>query len=305
MNVHPAPIGLFDSGFGGLSVALEIRRLLPGERLLYVADSLFCPYGSRSPDEIRWRTLLAVDALIERGIKLLIVACNTATAVVLEELRVRFSIPIIGLEPAVKPAIAASRNGRIAVLATPRTAASERLHRLIQQYGQGVDVRAVAAPGLVDLVEAGSIDDDRAVEAVKPLIEPLIREGVDTLVLGCTHYPFLRGAIQAVAGSGVTLVDSGAAIARRARALLDQHGANADTMVPGGVELLTTGDVAQVSAIASRLLQEPVSAAWLPLPTAPIQTRDYDPAAVAPPKLSAAWTCSVSAGAYSTGSNVG
>lgn len=297
MNVQQAPIGVFDSGLGGLSVAIEVRKHLPGERLLYAADSRYCPYGTRTPEEIRWRTLLVASALVERGAKLLIVACNTATAVALEELRARFSIPVIGLEPAVKPAVALSKTRRIAVLATPRTAGSERLRRLIERFGRDAEVRAVPAPGLVELVEAGKLNGD-ARAAVRPLIEPLVRDGVDTVVLGCTHYPFLRDAIRAVGGEGLTLVDSGEAIARRAKALLDLHDAHADGTVPGGVDLLTTGDVGRVAAVAACLLAEPFTAAALPLPVGPSHSlKRYDPAAADEPKLSAAWTSSVSAGA--------
>jgi glutamate racemase len=294
MNVHDAPIGIFDSGLGGLSVAIEVRRLLPRERLLYAADSLFCPYGNRTPEEIRWRSRTVADALVERGAKVLIVACNTATAFALDELRARFEIPIIGLEPAVKPAIELSQSGRIGVLATPRTSASARLHRLIERYATGQDVFIVPGHGLVELVEAGIIDETVIQDAVRPLIEPLIEEGVDTLVLGCTHYPFLRRAISDVAGSGLTLVDSGEAIARRTAAVLDLQNGHASNGIPGGLELLTTGDVETVSMIATRLLGEPVAAKRLALPTA---LDGQPPAAVAPPKLSAACTDSVSAGA--------
>ena len=269
MNVQDTPIGIFDSGLGGLSVALEVRRRLPAERLLYAADSRFCPYGTRTPEEIRWRSLLVAEALAERGAKLLIVACNTATAYALEALRATFSIPIIGMEPAVKPAVELSRNGRIGVLATPRTASSERLRLLIERYAATQDVRPVPAPGLVELVETGATDPAVARSAVAPLLEPLLRDGVDTLVLGCTHYPFLRTAIAAVAGEGITLVDSGDAIARRASALLDLHDAHARHGHPGGLELLTTGDVDQVGAVAARLLAEIVTVSHLPLPETP------------------------------------
>lgn len=294
MNVQNAPIGIFDSGLGGLSVAVEVNRRLPRERLLYAADNLFCPYGSRSTDEIRWRTLLMTSALVERGVKLLIVACNTATAVALEELRARFEIPIIGLEPAVKPAIELSRRRRIGVLATPRTATSTRLQRLIERYAEGLEVLVVPGHGLVELVEAGITDDTVLRENIRPLIAPLIEAGVDTLVLGCTHYPFLKRAIGDIAGDRLTLIDSGEAIARRAAAVLDLQNAHATNNIPGGLELLTTGDVETVSLIASRLLGEPVAAAWLSLATA---LDGHPPAAVAPPKLSEACTDSVSAGA--------
>jgi glutamate racemase len=293
MNVHQRPIGLFDSGLGGLSVARELRRLMPAERLLYAADSRFCPYGTRPPEEIRARALAMAQTLVERGVRLLIVACNTATAVALEELRTRFTIPIIGLEPAVKPAVLLTRTGKIAVLATPRTAGSERLQRLIRRHAAAVEVTVIPAPGLVELVEVGEHDGEHVVACLRPLIEPLVARGVDTLVLGCTHYPFLRRAIAVAAEGKLTLVDSGEAIARRAWSLLSELGETAPPASEGGLDLHTTGDPSHVGAVASRLLGQTVTA--LPLvETVLSPLADQAPESA---KLSEVWTVSTSAGA--------
>ena len=156
----PAPIGIFDSGIGGLSVAREIRGALPHEHLLYVADSAYVPYGDRTVDEVRARTLAAGRELQGRGAKLLVVACNTASGAALELLRERLSIPVVGLEPAVKPAVAGSRNGRVGVMATVGTLRSDRYARLVQAYGNGAQVIAQPCPGLADLIEDGHLDDD-------------------------------------------------------------------------------------------------------------------------------------------------
>lgn len=286
MNVQ-TPIGIFDSGLGGLSVAREIRRRLPGESLRYVADSRFCPYGSRSVDEIRWRSLMVADALVEAGAKLLVVACNTATAVALEALRARHSVPIVGLEPAVKPAVALSRAKRIGVLATSRTASSERLRLLVERYaGDAAVVHTVPAPGLVELVEGGDTDGAAARETVRGLVQPLLDGGVDTIVLGCTHYPFLRGVVEEIAGPHVCLVDSGAAIARRTDELLALFGGHA-TGPHGDVRLATTGDPAVVAPVARRLWGEPLAVERLSLP-------DQEPASAKPAPV---WTSSVSASA--------
>lgn len=290
MNVHSAPIGVFDSGLGGLSVLREIRTTLPKESLIYAADSLYCPYGSRSEQEIRWRSLLIASALAERGAKLLVIACNTATAVALEALRDRFDLPIIGLEPAVKPAVAMSQRRRIGVLATPRTAASARLRRLIERYGDDAIVRIVPAPGLVELVESGSMREAQSTRLVRTLVEPLMADGVDTIVLGCTHYPFLREVIQEIVGDAVTLVDSGPAIARRTRELVEIHDMANKNDLPGELRILTTGEIESVTLLASSLLGEQVVAEHLPL-----DERRY--ALAESEKLSAAWTSSVSAGA--------
>jgi glutamate racemase len=264
MNVQ-APIGIFDSGLGGLSVAREVRRSLPHETLLYVADHRFCPYGSRSEDEIRWRSLLVAEALVEAGAKLLIIACNTATAAALEALRERFHIPIIGLEPAIKPAAALSRSRKIGVLATPRTAASERLGRLIARYAvDGVEVEIVPAPGLVELVEAGATESPAAIELVGGYVGPLLEAGVDTIVLGCTHYPFLRPVIEAVTHGRIACIDSCEAIARRTAELLTLHEMGA-IRGGGSLEILTTGEIGPVAEIADRLLGHPVRVRHLEL----------------------------------------
>jgi len=292
MNVHTPPIGIFDSGLGGLSVAIEIEKALPNEQLLYAADSRFCPYGSRSEEEIRWRSLLIANALVERGAKLLVIACNTATAFALEALRTHFSVPIIGLEPALKPAVAMSRCGKVGVLATPRTASSTRLQRLIDRYGAETLVFVVPAPGFVQLVEEFSTDCNEIDRLVSNTVAPLIDGKVDSVVLGCTHYPFLRGAIQRAMGSDVTLVDSGAAIARRIATVLGAVNDLAGTEIPGSLEMLTTGDADSVAPVAAKLLGREVSVRSLDLPIEPPQS-GYD--ASLPPKLSAAWTSSVSA----------
>jgi glutamate racemase len=238
--------------------------VLPAEEFLYAADSRFCPYGGRPPSEIRQRSLAIAGDLVAHGAKLLVVACNTASSVALDDLRAHLAIPVVGLEPAVKPAVALTRSGKIAVLATPRTAASERLARLIASHACGVEVRIVPAPGLVDLVEAGILGGPTVERALQPLLEPLVTAGVDTIVLGCTHYPFLRNAIASLLGPEVRLVDSGEAVARRTHHLLNEAGALA-VKRSGSLTLLTTGEPASVAETASLLLGATISAGKLPL----------------------------------------
>lgn len=259
MNVHPSsPIGVFDSGLGGLSVVSQIRHELPRESILYVADSSHCPYGERPLDEIRDRSLAMVEYLVDEGAKLVIVACNTASAAAIEVLRERFTVPIVALEPAVKPAIAMTITGKIAVLATPRTATSDRLRALIDRYGAGYDVRPVGVPGLADCVEAGEIDGP----AVRLLLAERLRDqradGVDVIVLGCTHYPFVRGVIEELSGVDVRIVDSGNAVARRARELLMQMGMLSGPGSESALEVRTTGDPRVVRPIVERMLGGPV-----------------------------------------------
>ncbi len=266
MNVQPAPIGVFDSGLGGLSVLRELRALLPAEHLLYYADCAHCPYGGRPPAAIADRSRAVAAALVGRGAKLLVVACNTATSVALPALRAEFPrTPIVGIVPAVKPAAAATRSGRIAVLATPRTVAGDLLAGLIRDHAGAADVLLLPAPGLVELVEAGETSGPRVEAALRPLLARVLAHGADTLVLGCTHYPFLTEAIRRLVGPDLVLIDTGAAVARRTRAVLAERALAAGANGAGMVRLLTSGRADEVATVASRLLATPVGARHLPV----------------------------------------
>lgn len=254
------PVGVFDSGLGGISVLRELRRRLPGEDYIYFADSAYCPYGIKSPEEIRARSERVVGGLIAAGAKTVVIACNTASAMAVFYLREVFpDVPLIGLEPAVKPAVEQTTAGKVGVLATPRTVAGERLRWLIETYAAGVAVHRVAATGLVELVEAGMLEGPEVDAALQPLLDPMLEVGVDKLVLGCTHYPFLRAPIERYVGSGVDVIDSGAAIARRLDVVLSDAGLRRGREAAGAVRLATSGDPATVGAIAGRLLGEPLT----------------------------------------------
>lgn len=255
--MNDRPIGIFDSGVGGLSVAREIRRRLPAEKLLYFADNAFCPYGGRPLAEIRERSLDVVGELIDRGAKLVVVACNTASGAALEALRERYPVPIVGLEPAVKPAAERSRTGRIGVLATAATLRTDRFHRLVTNHAGSVEVIRRASPELVELVEAGRISGPEVEGFLAETLRPLSEAGIDTLVLGCTHYPFLRDAIAEVLGPGVEILDSGEAVARQVERVLAAN----DALGPAGkgeILLLTTGDGAQVEGLVRPLWPEEI-----------------------------------------------
>ncbi len=256
------PIGVFDSGLGGLSVVREIRRRLPNEDLVYFADNAWCPYGIRPQEEIRQRSEYVVGTLVGAGAKAIVVACNTASAMAIFHLRDVFpNVPLIGLEPAVKPAVERTTTGTIGVLATPRTVAGERLQWLIETYAGGVEVYRVAATGLVELVEAGVLAGDEVDIALRPLLDPMIAVGVDIVVLGCTHYPFLRGAIERYLGPGVQVLDSGEAIARRLDVVLCEGGLHRQKVVrgPGAMQFITSGDPATVGPVAALLLGQPIT----------------------------------------------
>ena len=211
------PIGVFDSGVGGLSVLHEIRRELPEEGLLYVADSGYAPYGDKSVQLIEARAITIVEFLLSQRAKAIVVACNTATGVAIETLRARFPVPIVAMEPAVKPAVTHTQSGVIAVLATSRTIASDNVAKLHERFGANVKILMQACPGLVELVEAGDLSGDRTRALIAQYILPLLAEKVDTIVLGCTHYPFLVPLIREIAGPTVAIIDPSAAIARELR----------------------------------------------------------------------------------------
>lgn len=251
------PIGVFDSGLGGLSVVREIRKRLPSEEILYIADSAYCPYGGRPLEEIRNRSIAVTRALVDGGAKTVVVACNTASGAAIEALRETFDLPIVGLEPAVKPAAASSGVGRVAVLATPATLMTDRFHRLVDNYGAGVEVIKVACPGFVDLVESGEVSGEVALAAIRDVLEPAITAGVDRVVLGCTHYPFLRDAIARIMGDQVEILDSGAAVARQVQRVLHRRGL-LNHAGPGSLRLFTTGVAATVQPVAERLWGETV-----------------------------------------------
>ncbi|MFT5470166.1 MAG: glutamate racemase [Verrucomicrobiales bacterium] len=236
-------IGILDSGLGGLSVLREIHALLPAEDLLYIADSAWCPYGRRSFEEIRARTAELTDFLIDHGAKAIVIACNSATIAAIESLRASYPLPFVGMEPAVKPAAQLSRKGAIGVLATEASLAGERFHRLVNDHSRGIRVITRPCPEFVDLVEAGVLDGPEAEGVVREVLVPLLAEGVDVLVLGCSHYPFLRSLIEQTAGPDVRVIDTGAPVANRLKSLLSTDGMlRVNPGQTGEIQIRTTGD---------------------------------------------------------------
>lgn len=239
-----APIGVFDSGAGGVSVLAELRAALPHEDLLYLGDTANAPYGFRPDDEVRALTLRGVRWLRARGAKLVVIACNTACAAALTEVRAEFgsAVPVVGLVPALKPAVALTRTGHVGVLATPVTLRGRLMADVTASFAvpAGVRVHGAAHAALVPLVEAGVLSGPEVERALREALGPLVEAGVDVLVLGCTHYPFLRGAIETVFPGVFTVLDSGRAVARhttdvlRSRSHLAPDGAGRMTLVSSG-----------------------------------------------------------------------
>ena len=238
------PIGIYDSGFGGLSVWRELYRALPDESLVYLGDGKNCPYGELDQATIKEYAQQAVERLLAEGCKLIVVACNTATAAAINFLRERFAdIPIVGLEPAVKPACKMTRSKRVAVLATEHLLHSEKFRAAVDKYAEGVEVIPVVGRGFVEAVEAGQEQSDATRQLVADAVEPAVQQGADVIVLGCTHYPFLRGVIREVVGDkDVIVIDSGEPVGKRVESLLGHYDMRAEVDHEPRYDFLTFAD---------------------------------------------------------------
>jgi glutamate racemase len=254
--MNTAAIGVYDSGFGGLSVWRELRRLLPDESLVYLGDGKNCPYGGRSREEIIGFAEAAVKRLLSEGVKMVVVGCNTATTAAIDHLRERWpELPIVGLEPAVKPACLTTQSRKIAVLATEHSLRSDMFLRTASRYAEDVEVIKVVGRDFVEIVEENQEHSERAERAVRSVVEPLVGLGVDKIVLGCTHYPFLRPLIeQSVAGHGIEVIDSGEAVARRVKWLLERYEIAADTESVAELKFCTFADEGYRQRLESKAL---------------------------------------------------
>lgn len=254
-------IGVFDSGVGGLSVLHAIRAALPHENLVYVADSGHAPYGDQTEAHITQRTLTVGAWLAEMGVKGITIACNTATVVAARTLREQTHLPVVAIEPAIKPAVAITKSGVVGVLATRQTVQSDSVARLCELHGAGKRILLQACPEWVEQVEQADLHSPQTEALLRQYVEPLLAQGADTLVLGCTHYPFLRDTLERIAGDGVTLIDPAEAVARElVRRLSEVPGALALHAKPKGeVRFFTSGDVAQVQKVVSHLWDEPAT----------------------------------------------
>ncbi len=266
MTAPCAPIGVFDSGVGGLSVLREIRRQLPAETLHYVADSGHAPYGEKSPAFVQARADRIVEFFLSQGAKAVVVACNTVTGLSIAHLRERFPrTPIVAIEPAVKPAALATRSGMVGVLATRNTVSSPGLARLVANHAQGCRMLLQPCPGWVERVERGELDDPETEAAVARHITPLLDQGADILVLGCTHYPFLAPVIERIAGPGIRVLDPAPAVARELHRRLEADHLLCDAAPAAPtVRFWTSGPVADAQRVIPMLWPGPADVAALP-----------------------------------------
>jgi len=262
--IFSGAIGIFDSGVGGLSVLHHIRHALPDERLIYIADSGHVPYGDKSALYIEQRSFALTRFLIEQGADAIVIACNTATAAAAATLRSRFDIPIVAMEPAVKPAVAATRSGVVGVLATVGTLESARFAALLERYAGEVEIVVQGCPGLVEQVEQGNLNGAQTRELIARYTAPLLARGADTLILGCTHYPFLAPLISEIVGPDIVLVDTGAAVARQLHSRIQAELPARTPVIAADAQFWTSGDAMQASSIMSVLWNETVAVRRLP-----------------------------------------
>jgi glutamate racemase len=260
-EVALAPIGVFDSGAGGLTILSDLRKELPHEHFIYFGDTYNCPYGTRSEEEIIEFSLHACQFLIDQGSKLLVVACNTASQAALSTLRATYPLPIVGVVPAVKPAARATKRGRIGIAATNQAAQASYLRHLIDDFAADIQAYTAGCSELVTLVEQGELDGPYVEETLRHALQPLTEKEVDVIVLGCTHFPALRPAIERVVGSNVQVIDSGTAIARRTHTILTTEG----TLYPydeqeGSIQIWCSGNTQDFSQVASAVLGYEVQA---------------------------------------------
>jgi glutamate racemase len=256
INKNNQPIGVFDSGVGGLSILIELKKLLPKENFVFLADQKYVPYGEKTKKQLVDRCMKITDYFVKyHDIKLMVIACNTASVNAIDALRKKYSIPIVRTVPAVKPASEKTKSGAIAVISTPSTSKSELLKNLIKENCQNVEVLNIGCKNLENAVEEGDLSGPKVKSLLKKYLSEIKDSNADYLVLGCTHYPFLKKSIQKIIGSHITLLDSGEAIAKHAKALLSDNHMKNDRRKSGNIVYFTTGGSEKFSKVATKLLK--------------------------------------------------
>lgn len=238
MDKRQQPIGVFDSGVGGISVLRELVSLMPNETYIFYGDSANAPYGTKTLEEVQRLTCSDAQYLADKGVKALVVACNTATSAAVNLLRARYTdMPVIGIEPALKPAVHYKRHPRVLVLATPMTLREEKFHRLMMRFEEEAEILPCPCPGLVEFVERGELEGRRLEEFLAGLFRTYLHAPVDCVVLGCTHYPFVKGTIQKVLGANTAIFDGGEGTARETKRRLEEYGLRSLSTGKGAVVL--------------------------------------------------------------------
>ncbi len=245
MDIKNSPIGFFDSGVGGLSVLREAISIMPNENYIYFGDSKNAPYGTKKLDEVRRLTFNAADFLREKNVKAIVIACNTATSAAIEELRNKYiDIPIIGIEPALKPAVKLNRNGSILIMATPMTLREKKFKQLMLKYDDGCDIVPMPCPRLVEFVESGILEGEELEEYLRNKLQDYIEKDIAAIVLGCTHYPFIKETLAKVVGKEIPLIDGGIGTSHELQRKLKEKGTLTESKSKGKIEIYnSTNDI--------------------------------------------------------------
>ena len=253
--LRSGPIGVFDSGVGGLSVLRQIQHQFPQENLIYLADQQHVPYGPRPLAQVRQFSEAITRFLLDQGVKLIVVACNTASAAALYHLRETFpEVPFVGMEPAVKPAAEQTQSGVVGVLATPATFQGRLYASVVERFASGVILLQDTCPGLVDQIEKGDLQGPKTRNILEGALSPMLARGIDRVVMGCTHYPFVIPLIQEIVGPDVKVIDPAPAVARQVGRVLAERKLDNQTSVPGQVRYLTSGEPSHLTSLLPRLM---------------------------------------------------
>ncbi|MDC7994626.1 glutamate racemase [Altibacter sp. HG106] len=250
------PIGIFDSGVGGVSIWKEIHACLQQENTLYLADSKHAPYGNKSADDIVALSVKNTEYLLSQGCKLIVVACNTATTNAISHLRSNYDIPFIGIEPAIKPAALQTKTKSIGILATKGTLSSALFHQTAEAFTKDISVIEIVGEGLVPLIEAGAMDSEETIELLTTYMKPMLAANIDYLVLGCSHYPFLIPSLKKILPPHVTIIDSGAAVARQTKSILEQYNMLNHTTSAPTLQFFSNGDTRTLTQLLGNIQAE-------------------------------------------------
>lgn len=260
--MNDKPIGIFDSGVGGTSIWKEIQKLLPYEDTLYLADSKNAPYGEKSQQNILELSIKNTEFLLGKGCKLIVVACNTATTNAISYLRENYQVPFIGIEPAIKPAALQSTSKKVGILATKGTLSSSLFHSTSENHAHGIQIIEQEGTGLVPLIEEGKINSTETRELLRTFLDPMLKEGIDHLVLGCTHYPYLIPVLLEMLPENVKIIDSGAAVAKQTKAVLEKKGLLKNSIGSGNHQFYTNLDEAVLKSFLAEM-EIPIKTSFL------------------------------------------
>lgn len=253
MNKEDRPIGFFDSGVGGISVLKEAVNLMPEENYIYFGDSQNAPYGTKSVNEVKELSFKAAEYLIDKNVKAIVVACNTATSAAISDMRRTYDIPIIGIEPALKPAVNLKRKGKIIIMATPMTLGEKKFNNLMKKYGKDSQIHQLPCPGLVELIEEGKYEGIEVNEYLEKALEQVLQHEIAAVVLGCTHYPFIKGTLRKIIGYEIPVIDGGRGTCEQLRRKLEECHIKRDIKEKGEIKIFNSGS-SQLVNLSIKLL---------------------------------------------------